>query len=73
MSILSMTLNCIWRIGFSPAALGSVVYPLITIIPRSTLTQNGKTYKGPVCGSSRDLLSFIWNNLTVCKQMINIK
>ena len=31
-------------------------YPFIAIPPRSTLTQNGSTWKGPIYGSNRTVL-----------------
>ena len=51
-----MTLDC-WRWVLSPLNLGKLEYSFIAINPRSTLTQSGNTYLGPIYGSNRNIQS----------------
>ena len=54
----------IWWWGFSPGVLGNAEYPLIAITPRFILTRSGSIRSGQIV---------LFNNLTVRKQMIDVK
>ena len=62
---MSMTINLIWRQGYSSWNIGSIEYPFIGITPRSTLIRSGRICLGPIYGTNRSLwalFSFRRNN-----------
>ena len=60
------TVSCIWYETIlwwsfcNPGALESAEYPFIDIAPRSTVTQSGSTWKGPINGSNRTVWHLNW-------------
>ena len=66
--ILVMTVNCIRWWGSSSRNLGCEECFFVAIISRSTLTQNGGSWYGPIYWSNRSISILFVFDYTVCRK-----